>query len=181
MSDKKNFFMRHKILSVILVIVVISLFSNLGKNKKEEVSKLDESPKTQQSNTNKDTENKEEKSEYNLGEVISTEDYDIIVENERNVEGYGKTYQVFDVTITSKKDNKSFLGNIQGVTEENEVIDSDVVISDEDLGDMITTAWSKKLNSGQKAKGYLAFDRDVVEIELRSNYFINDVIKIKVK
>ena len=85
---------------------------------------------------------------------------------------------VLDVTITSKKDNFNFFGDIQGVTDDNEVVGDTIAFVEEDLGDPITTAWTKTLNEGQKATGYLSFDKEIQRIEIRSSFFSNDVISV---
>lgn len=135
------------------------------------------------SSNNQIEEEQEEKTEFELEEVISYKDFDLIFKNQREVEGITSddSYLVFDVTITSKKDDLRFTGDIQGVTEDNEVIGDTLAFVSEDLGDTIMTVWTKKLNEGQKAKGYVAFDREIKKLEVRSNSFKNDVITVNVE
>ena len=171
-NQKKPFYKRWWFI-VIVVILVIGLGSQLASPSKE--------IKSENSITEKESEDvvTEEKTEYNLGEIISTKDFDLIFDNARIVNDFsGKENLVIDVTIQSKKDNYSFLGDIQGVTSDNEIIDTALLITNEDLGDPIGTVWTKKLNTGQKAKGYVGFDKNINKMELRSNMFQNDVLTI---
>lgn len=174
-KDQRNFFMKHKILTGIVVIIIIAAMASMGGNDEPSSGGTKEV-------SNKEEKEQKEKTEFQVGEIISYKDFDLVFENQRQLKSItdSETYQVLDVTITSKKDDFSFFGDIQGVTEENEVVDDTVPFVEEDIGDMIATAWTKTLNDGQVAKGYVAFDREVDIIEIRSNSFTNDVITIKV-
>lgn len=172
-KDQRNFFMRHKILTGILVIIIIAAIGAMGGNDKPSSGGTKDVSKT--------TEQQEEKTEFTVGEIISYKDFDLIFENQRELTSMtgDETYLVLDVTITSKKDDFNFFGDIQGVTDDNEVVDNTIPFVEENIGDMIATAWTKTLNDGQVAKGYVAFDKSIDKIEVRSSFFTNDVITIK--
>lgn len=171
-KDQRNFFMRHKILTGILVIIIIALIGSIGG---------DDKPTSGGEKVASDAV-EEEKTEFKIGEIISYKDFDLIFENKRELDSITghESYLVFDVTITSKKDDFNFFGDIQGVTEDDEVVSGTIPLVEENLGDMISTSWTKTLNEGQVAKGYLAFDRNIDRIEVRSSFFKNDLIIIKV-
>ena len=66
-----------------------------------------------------------------MDEVISYKDFDLTFTNQRNINGITDSkYIVLDVTIVSKKDNFTFFGDIQGVTDDNEVVDDKMCIRD---------------------------------------------------
>lgn len=182
-KDQRNFFMKHKIITGILVIVLLAgIGGAIGGN--DEPSSSGTTEDTEAIKTTRDTEKtktkeKEEKTEFKVGEIISYKDFDLVFENQREITGItNDTYLTLDVTIISKKDNFSFFGDVQGVTDDNEVVDNTIAFVEEDLGDPIMTAWTKTLNKDQKASGYLAFDKKINKIEIRSNLFSNDVISV---
>ena len=173
-KDQRNFFMRHKIITGILILALLAgIGGALGGD--DEPSSGGVVEKTEDA----ETEEKEEITEFKVGEVISNKEFDLLFDNQRTINGItGDTYLVLDVTITSKKDNFNFFGDIQGVTDDNEVVGDTIAFVEEDLGDPITTAWTKTLNEGQKATGYLSFDKEIQRIEIRSSFFSNDVISV---
>lgn len=164
---------------VLAIIVVIAVIGGSDDKKPESGGS-----KTSAKDSGKVEEQKkgeeEEQTEFAVGEIISYKDFDLIFENQRKVkEAFGdKEYLILDVTIRSKKDDFTFFGDIQGVTDGNEIVDDTIAIVEEDLGDTIMTAWTKTLNEEQKAKGYVAFDKDIEKIEIRSNVFKKDVISV---
>jgi len=165
-----------------LIAIIVVLGVGLGSGDEEPTSggsKADSGSSENQEEEEKE-EGQEEQEEFKIGETISYKDFDLIFENQREVEeitGNG-SYLVLDVTINSKKDNLRFTGDVQGVTDDNEVISDTIPFVEEDLGDSIMAIWTKKLNDGQKAKGYIAFDKEIDIIEIRSNAFKNDVITV---
>lgn len=175
-KDQRNFFMKHKIFSVVLVLILFGgLATAFGGDDSNPTSGGVTSNKDSESNI--DEEN-EEKIEFSIGETISFDDFDLTLSNQRDVDGYSDTYTVFDVEIISKKDGFTFFGSFQGVTYDNEVIDDTIAITEIDLGDYIGTSFTKDLDKDQKAKGYLAFDREIEFIELSSSLFSKEKIKI---
>lgn len=181
-KDQRNFFMKHKILTGILVVVLLAAIgSGIGGDDKPssggDISSKGNSKVEQ--NEKKEDEKKEEKTEFSVDEVISYKDFDLTFTNQRNINGITDSkYIVLDVTIVSKKDNFTFSGDIQGVTEDNEVVDDTIAFVSDNIGDPIMTAWTKTLNKDQKASGYVAFDKEISKIEIRSNLFSNDVITL---
>lgn len=181
-KDQRNFFMKHKILTGILVVVLLAAIgSGIGGDDKPssggDISSKGNSKVEQ--NEKKEDEKKEEKTEFSVDEVISYKDFDLTFTNQRNINGITDSkYIVLDVTIVSKKDNFTFSGDIQGVTEDNEVVDDTIAFVSDNIGDPIMTAWTKKLNKEQKVSGYVAFDKEISKIEIRSNLFSNDVITL---
>lgn len=181
-KDQRNFFMKHKILTGILVVVLLAAIgSGIGGDDKPssggDISSKGNSKVEQ--NEKKEDEKKEEKTEFSVDEVISYKDFDLTFTNQRNINGITDSkYIVLDVTIVSKKDNFTFSGDIQGVTEDNEIVDDTIAFVSDNIGDPIMTAWTKKLNKEQKASGYVAFDKEISKIEIRSNLFSNDVITL---
>lgn len=175
-EDQRNFFMRHKFITGIIVLVVLSaIFGGGGSKNNSEVPVS----KGKTEETSKGNNDEEVRVDFGIDEIISYKDFDLVFENLRTINGLtGEEYLVLDATITSKTDNLKFFGDIQGVNSENEIIDDTIVFTDKDLGDPIMTAWTKTLNEGQKAKGYVAFDKPIDHIELRSNLFSTKVIKI---
>lgn len=172
-KDQRNFFMKHKILTGILVVVLLAAIGSAtgGDDKPSSGGDI-----TSKGNSKvEQNEKKEEKTEFSVDEVISYKDFDLTFTNQRNI---NSKYIVLDVTIVSKKDNFTFFGDIQGVTEDNEVVDNTILFAEDNIGDPITTAWTKKLNKGQKVSGYVAFDKEISKIEIRSNLFSNDVITL---
>lgn len=163
-GDQRSFFARHKIISGILILVVLGVIGGMLGGDKELA------------------EQEEIKTEYNIGEVISLDKYDILIENQREIKGVtDTTYTVFDATVMAKKDDFKFFGDIQGVNSQNEVVNNTIPFVSQDLGDPISIAWTKTLNSGQKATGYLAFDKPIDKIELRKDSFDKNVITINLK
>ena len=176
-KDQRNFFMKHKILTGILVVVLLAAIGSAIGGDDKPSSGGDISSKG--NSKVEQNEKKEEKTEFSVDEVISYKDFDLTFTNQRNINGITNSkYIVLDVTIVSKKDNFTFFGDIQGVTEDNEVVDDTIVFVSDNIGDPITTAWTKKLNKGQKVSGYVAFDKEISKIEIRSNLFSNDVITL---
>jgi len=176
-KDQRNFFMKHKILTGILVVVLLAAIGSAIGGDDKPSSGGDISSKG--NSKVEQNEKKEEKTEFSVDEVISYKDFDLTFTNQRNINGITNSkYIVLDVTIVSKKDNFTFFGDIQGVTEDNEVVDDTIVFVSDNIGDPITTAWTKKLNKGQKVRGYVAFDKEISKIEIRSNLFSNDVITL---
>lgn len=176
-KDQRNFFMKHKILTGILVVVLLAAIGSAIGGDDKPSSGGDISSKG--NSKVEQNEKKEEKTEFSVDEVISYKDFDLTFTNQRNINGITNSkYIVLDVTIVSKKDNFTFFGDIQGVTEDNEVVDNTIVFVSDNIGDPITTAWTKKLNKGQKVSGYVAFDKEISKIEIRSNLFSNDVITL---
>ncbi|MDD3840628.1 MAG: zinc ribbon domain-containing protein [Clostridia bacterium] len=181
-KDQRNFFMKHKIITGILVIVLLAALSGVigGDDKPSSGGDISskENSKTEE-NVEKGKEKEEKKTEFKVDEVISYKDFDLIFTNQRNISGINDSeYIVLDVTVVSKKDNFNFFGDVQGVTDDNEVVDNTIAFVEEDLGDPITTAWTKTLNKHQKASGYVAFDKKINKIEIRSDLFSNDVISV---
>jgi len=176
-KDQRNFFMKHKILTGILVVVLLAAIgSAIGGDDKPSSGGDISSKGNSKVEQNK---KKEEKTEFSVDEVISYKDFDLTFTNQRNINGITDSkYIVLDVTIVSKKDNFTFSGDIQGVTEDNEVVDGTIAFVSDNIGDPIMTAWTKKLNKGQKVSGYVAFDKEISKIEIRSNLFSNDVITL---
>ena len=176
-KDQRNFFMKHKILTGILVVVLLAAIGSAIGGDDKPSSGGDISSKG--NSKVEQNEKKEEKTEFSVDEVISYKDFDLTFTNQRNINGITDSkYIVLDVTIVSKKDNFTFSGDIQGVTEDNEVVDGTIAFVSDNIGDPITTAWTKKLNKGQKVRGYVAFDKEISKIEIRSNLFSNDVITL---
>lgn len=132
--------------------------------------------------TDSNKETKEEaKTTFALGEVIEYKDFTITISNKREIVGLANdTYIVFDVEVVSKKDGLSFSGTFQGVTSDNQVVDDTLALTSDDLGDPIMTAFTTKINNGQKIKGYLAFKQPIAKIEMQSSYFSNKTITILV-
>jgi|SRR5699024_2446143 len=184
-KDQRNFLMRHKFLTGILAIIIIGVAVGVNDDDTP-IAKDDSELEVEAKGESKKGEDKEsKKTEFKLGEVISYKDFDLEFKNSRKVDSMGTgEYLVIDVVIKSKKDNFTFTGDLQGVTSDDEVIDNTVALTEEDLGDSILTAWTKKLNEGQKASGYIAFDKnldDIKKIEVRSSLFKNDVINVNIK
>ncbi len=179
-KDQRNFFMRHKIITGILVIVLLAgIGGAMGGDDKPSSSGT--TVDTGAIKTTEDTvkKEKEEKTEFKVGEIISYKDFDLVFENQREITDItNDTYLILDVTITSKKDNFTFFGDVQGVTDDNEVVNNTIAFVGENLGDPIMIAWTKTLNKDQKASGYLAFDKKINKIEIRGNLFSNDVISV---
>jgi hypothetical protein len=176
-KDQRNFFMKHKILTGILVVVLLAAIGSAIGGDDKPSSGGDISSKG--NSKVEQNEKKEEKTEFSVDEVISYKDFDLTFTNQRNINGITDSkYIVLDVTIVSKKDNFTFSGDIQGVTEDNEVVDDTIAFVSDNIGDPIMTAWTKKLNKGQKVSGYVAFDKEISKIEIRSNLFSNDVITL---
>lgn len=155
---------------LILVLFVGAIASGSG----------DDTPKSGgQTDTGKETE-KEEKTVFKLDEVISYKDFDLIVSNQREVKGLGSdVYTVFDVEVISKKDGFSFFGDFQGVNSDNEVISNTIAFVSDDLGDPVSIAFTKTLDTDQKLKGYVAFDKPISKLELMSSAFSNKKITIE--
>lgn len=177
-KDQRNFFMRHKILTGILVFVILA---SIGGGKSETVKPNSGGNISTNKNIKVESDDKEVegKTEFSVDEIISYNDFDLIFTNQRTISGISDSeYIVLDVIIESKKDNFNFIGDIQGVTDSNEVVEDTIALISDDIGDPIMTAWTKTLNKGQKATGYVAFDREINKIEVRSNQFLNDVISI---
>lgn len=165
-KDQRNFFMKHKIITGILVILLLAALGG--------VMGGDDKP-----SSGGDVSSKEVSSKFKVDEVISHKDFDLTFTNQRNISGITDSeYIVLDVTVVSKKDNFTFFGDIQGVTDDNEVVDDTIAFVSEDIGDPVATAWTKKLNKDQKISGYVAFDKEISKIEVRGNLFSNDVITI---
>lgn len=164
---------------LILVLVIGGIGSTLGDDEPNSGGQADSSEKDE--DTSKETP-KEEKSTFSLGEIISYKDFDLIITNQREVEGFtdGK-YIVFDVEVISKEDNFTFFGTFQGVTEDNEVVSDTIPFVEDDLGDPITISFTKSLDKEQKAKGYLAFDKTISKIEVSSSFFSNKKITVNLK
>ena len=175
-KDQRNFFMKHKILTGILVVVLLAAIGSAIGGDDKPSSGGDISSKG--NSKVEQNEKKEEKTEFSVDEVISYKDFDLTFTNQRNINSITNKYIVLDVTIVSKKDNFTFFGDIQGVTEDNEVVDGTIAFVSDNIGDPIMTAWTKKLNKGQKVSGYVAFDKEISKIEIRSNLFSNDVITL---
>lgn len=187
-KDQRSFFLRYKFLTGFLIILLIGVavaamddgVSPSGETSPETVAVVDkEKPEDEKEEA---PEVIEEKTEFALGEIIPNKQFDIVIDNARwypDLFGESDAYLVADVTITSKKDGFSFFGDMQGVTSDNEVISGTLPFVDADLGEPIMVVFTKKLNDGQKAKGYIAFERDIEFIELRSSMFSNKSIKIR--
>lgn len=175
-KDQRNFFMKHKIITGILVIILLAALGGVMGGDDKPSSGGDVSSKE---NVEKGKEKEEKKTEFKVDEVISYKDFDLTFTNQRNISGISDSeYIVLDVTVVSKKDNFTFFGDIQGVTDDNEVVDDTIAFVSEDIGDPVATAWTKKLNKDQKISGYVAFDKEISKIEVRGNLFSNDVITI---
>jgi len=85
-------------------------------------------------NVEKGKEKEEKKTEFKVDEVISYKDFDLTFTNQRNISGITDSeYIVLDVTVVSKKDNFTFFGDIQGVTDDNEVVDDTIAFVSEDI------------------------------------------------
>lgn len=157
---------------VVLVLVIGGIGGALG----------DDTPKSGgQADTSgsKEEKPKEDKSEFALGEVISYKDFDLVISDMREVSGItGDKYTIFNVSVTSKKDGFSFFGDFQGVNADNEVISNTIAFVSDDIGDPITIAFTKTLDTDQKTKGYLAFDKPISKIEVTSSYFSNKKITV---
>lgn len=182
-KDQRNFFMKHKIITGILILIVFSVIATSGGDDKPTSGGDDKTTSAGSKEIAKGETNKvkeEVQTEFKLDEVIEYKDFSLVFNNPREVSSLtgSDKYLVFDVTITSKKDDFTFFGDIQGVTEDDEVVDDTIAFVNEDLGDPIATAWTKTLNSGRKAKGYVAFDKEIDKIEVRSSIFKNDAIII---
>ena len=180
-QDQRNFFSKHKILTFILVVGVLAVVSTALGGGDDEPKTItpgnsgDETAEVEKEEVSKD----EDKTEFQLGEVISYKKFDLLVDNNREVPGLAdRVYTIFDVTITAKKDNVQFSGSFQGETEDNEIIEDTLALVSDDLGDPVMTSFMKKLDNGQKAKGYLAFDKNFKKLEIRSNAFASDKILI---
>lgn len=157
---------------LVLILVVGAIGGALGD---DEPTQKNDTPET----SDKEEKPKEEPTVYRLNEAISYKDFDITLGNQREISGItGTVYTVFDVEIVSKKDNFSFFGNFQGVTDENEVVSDTIAFVSDDLGDPVTTAFTKKLDTNQKLKGYLAFDKSIAKLEVTSSSFSNKKITI---
>lgn len=175
-KDQRNFFMKHKIITGILVIILLAALGGVMGGDDKPSSGGDVSSKE---NVEKGKEKEEKKTEFKVDEVISYKDFDLTFTNQRNISGITDSeYIVLDVTVVSKKDNFTFFGDIQGVTDDNEVVDDTIAFVSENIGDPVATAWTKKLNKDQKVSGYVAFDKEISKIEVRGNLFSNDVITI---
>ena len=175
-KDQRNFFMKHKIITGILVIILLAALGGVmgGDDKPSSGGEV-----SSKENVEKGKEKEEKKTEFKLDEVISYKDFDLTFTNQRNISGITDSeYIVLDVTVVSKKDNFTFFGDIQGVTDDNEVVDDTIAFVSENIGDPVATAWTKKLNKDQKVSGYVAFDKEISKIEVRGNLFSNDVITI---
>lgn len=162
---------------LIVAVVLIGAFAGSG----DDTPKQDKNPDTAQKEDPKKEEPKkeEEKTTYTLNEVISYKDFDITISNQRDVSGItGDSYILFDVEVVSKKDGFSFFGDFQGVTADNEVVDDTIAFVSDDLGDPISIAFTKTLDTDQKVKGYLAFDKEIDKLELSSNLFSSKKITI---
>ena len=177
-QDQRNFFTKHKILTAFLVIVVLVAVSGLAGDSDEPKAVTPETSGDETAEVEKNEVAKDEaKTEFQLGELISYKNFDLLVDNKREVAGLTDTvYTVFDITVTSKKDNFQFTGSCQGETADNEVLDDTIAFVSDDLGDPVMTSFMKKLDNGQKSKGYLAFDKDFNKLEIRSNAFASDKI-----
>ena len=175
-KDQRNFFMKHKIITGILVILLLAALGGVmgGDDKPSSGGEV-----SSKENVEKGKEKEEKKTEFKLDEVISYKDFDLTFTNQRNISGITDSeYIVLDVTVVSKKDNFTFFGDIQGVTDDNEVVDDTIAFVSENIGDPVATAWTKTLNKDQKVSGYVAFDKEISKIEVRGNLFSNDVITI---
>lgn len=157
---------------LIVAVVLIGAFGGSG----DDTPKQDSKPNTADKEKPK---KEEEKTTFSLGEPISYKDFDITISNQRDVSGItGDNYLVFDVEVVSKKDGFSFFGDFQGVTADNEVVDDAIAFVSDDLGDPISIAFTKDLDTDQKVKGYLAFDKEIVKLELSSSLFSSKKITI---
>lgn len=95
----KHFFARYKIISGILILVVLGVIGGMLGGDKEVA------------------EQEEIKTEYNVGEVISLDNYDILIENQKEIKGVtDTTYTVFDTIVMAKKDDFKFLEIFKGLT-----------------------------------------------------------------
>jgi hypothetical protein len=180
-KDQRNFFMKHKIITGILVILLLAALGGVmgGDDKPSSGGDVSSKEVSSKENVEKGKEKEEKKTEFKVDEVISYKDFDLTFTNQRNISGITDSeYIVLDVTVVSKKDNFTFFGDIKGVTDDNEVVDDTIAFVSEDIGDPVATAWTKKLNKDQKISGYVAFDKEISKIEVRGNLFSNDVITI---
>lgn len=157
---------------LILIVVIGGIGGALGD---DEPTKKDDSPET----SDKAETPKEEQTVFKLEETISYKDFDITIGNQREVSGItGDVYTIFDVDIIAKKDNFSFFGDFQGVTDDNEVVSDTIAFVSDDLGDPVATAFTKTLDTDQKLRGYLAFDKEISKLEVTSSAFSNKKITI---
>ncbi len=161
---------------LILIVVIGGIGGALGD---DEPTKKDDSPATSDKAETPKEEPKEEQTAFKLEETISYKDFDITIGNQREVSGItGDVYIVFDVEIVAKKDGFSFFGDFQGITDDNEVVSDTIAFVSDDLGDPVATAFTKKLDTDQKLRGYLAFDKEISKLEVTSSAFSNKKITI---
>lgn len=114
-----------------------------------------------------------EKSEFKIGESFNYDDFKITTSNKREVAGFtaDDIYVVFDMTIEATKDNQTASMQVQGATATNNVVNSEIMLTnDKTQGDPISVAWTKNLSKGQKATGYVAFKKsdNVAKAEIKS-------------
>lgn len=161
------------------LIVIVVLAGIGGAFDDDEPTKKEDSPATSDKAETPKEEPKEEQTVFKLEETISYKDFDITIGNQREVSGItGDVYTIFDVDIIAKKDNFSFFGDFQGVTDDNEVVSDTIAFVSDDLGDPVATAFTKTLDTDQKLRGYLAFDKEISKLEVTSSAFSNKKITI---
>jgi hypothetical protein len=75
-KDQRNFFMKHKIITIVLALVILGgIGSSMGGNK-DQASKTTSTKETTQS---KSTETKKEEPVFKVGDVIKTDKFEIII------------------------------------------------------------------------------------------------------
>ena len=171
---------------IVLGIVILVILAAVGGSMTGDESKKETKPVVVEKAKEKEKEKEEpveiiEEPSFTLDNQFETKKFYMTVGNLRELEDLlGDAVWVFDVEIVSKKDNFTYTGSFQGVTEDNEVVSDTFALLGDDLGDPIFSALGKKLDTGQKLKGYLSFKTEISVLEITSSAFDSGKIEINI-
>lgn len=116
-KDQRNFFMKHKIITVILALVILGGIGSAIGGGKDQPSKVGESTSTSSKPASKDTKKNEPKI-FKVGDVVQLKNYKITV---------NKVYNVPGTDIAKPKDGNEFIAidcTIENISQEEQAVSS---------------------------------------------------------
>lgn len=117
-KDQRNFFMQHKIITVILVLIILGAIGSMS-NKKDQGTKVAETTSTQSTgDTKKEETKKNETKTFKVGDVVQLKNFKITVNKVYNVEGND---------MAAPKDGNQFIAvdcTVENISKEEQAVSS---------------------------------------------------------
>lgn len=117
-KDQRNFFMKHKIITVILAIVVIAGIGGINGSKKDDPKKVDEATIAKTEDKKKGDKKEKESQVFNVGDVVELKDFKVTV---------NKVYTVEENDFSKPKEGNEFLAvdcTVENISDKEKIVSS---------------------------------------------------------